>query len=127
MVLPLRSLISPCHLLLLLALATPGIVANVEKVVFTGPAPANIPLAKPSLSDLNLDSLTPESSVIRTNLSRAFPLGTDPRGSSTWLLLDRLANGQRYEVRVCWAAIVRFSRPRLATCQRDIIMALSYP
>ncbi|KAM4060046.1 hypothetical protein HRG_002338 [Hirsutella rhossiliensis] len=107
MALRLQSLTSPCArlLLLLAALAAPGVVANVEKVIFTGPAPANIPLVKPSLSDLNLDSLTPESSVIRTNLSRAFPSGPDPRGTSAWLLLDHLAEGQRYEVRVCWAAI----------------------
>lgn len=105
MVLRLHSLSSRCAPLLLLA--TAGVVANVEKVIFNGPAPANIHLAKPSLADLNLYSLTPESSVIRTNLSRAFASDPEPRGTSAWLLLDRLVEGQVYEVRVCWAAIVR--------------------
>ncbi|KAF4581950.1 hypothetical protein GQ602_006574 [Ophiocordyceps camponoti-floridani] len=88
------------HLLLLLT--TPTIVqANIEKVIFPGP-PANTPL-----TDANLDSLTPQRSVLRTNLSRVFPAaeGLAFRGQSSWLLLHDLVEGQRYELRVCWATV----------------------
>ncbi|POR32294.1 Uncharacterized protein TPAR_07468 [Tolypocladium paradoxum] len=103
---------SPLFGLLLLLLGTAVVLANVEKVIFTGPAPANIPLAKPTLSDLRLHALTPESSSVRTNLSRIFPAdkGNAAQGRPAWLLLDGLTEGQRYELRVCWAAIVRSSQ-----------------
>lgn len=87
-------------------LLLPGVVANVEKAIFTGPAPAYVTAAILTLADFNLRSLDPESSAIRTNLSRAFPSDPQPRGADAWFLLDRLAEGQRYEVRVCWAAVV---------------------
>ncbi|KAF4984637.1 hypothetical protein FZEAL_213 [Fusarium zealandicum] len=81
--------------------------ANVEKAIFTAPAPVPIPLSKPSLADLKLQTLTPDESSIRTNLSRVFP--SEPNdyasGAATWLLLDCLNADQRYEFRVCWAAI----------------------
>ncbi|KAM5355585.1 hypothetical protein ACJ41O_002231 [Fusarium nematophilum] len=90
----------------LLGLLAPA-AANVEKVIFTAPDPVPIPLQKPSLADLNLPVLTSDASSIRTNLSRVFP--SKPKdydsGASTWLLLDSLNAGQRYEFRVCWAAI----------------------
>jgi hypothetical protein len=79
--------------------------ANTEKVIFLGPEPVSIPLAKPSLPELNLHTLTPEDSSIRTNLSRVFPTADEPAGQPAWLLLDDLAHGQRYELRVCWSAV----------------------
>ncbi|PNY29269.1 Uncharacterized protein TCAP_00815 [Tolypocladium capitatum] len=93
--------------LLFLLLRAAAVLANVEKVIFTGPAPANIPPAKPTLSDLKLHALTPEISSVRTNLSRVFPAdkGNAAQGRPAWLLLDGLTEGQRYELRVCWAAI----------------------
>ncbi|KJZ71134.1 hypothetical protein HIM_09488 [Hirsutella minnesotensis 3608] len=94
--------------LVLLAAAATRVAANVEKVIFSGPAPANIPHMSPALSHLNLDTLAPLSSSVRTNLSRSFVAAgeaSDARGQSAWLLLDHLTPGQRYEVRVCWAAI----------------------
>lgn len=82
--------------------------ANAEKVIFTAPDAVPILLQKPSLAHLNLPVLTPDSWSIRTNLSRVFP--AEPRdyasGAAAWLLLDSLNAGQRYEFRVCWAAIV---------------------
>ncbi|KND94020.1 hypothetical protein TOPH_00908 [Tolypocladium ophioglossoides CBS 100239] len=97
----------PLFGLLFLLLSTTAVLANVEKVIFTGPVPANIPLAKPALSDLKLHALTPESSSVRTNLNRVFPAdkGNAAQGRPAWLLLDGLIEGQRYELRVCWAAI----------------------
>ncbi|KAK5997998.1 hypothetical protein PT974_00367 [Cladobotryum mycophilum] len=92
------------------AIFTRPVRANTEKVIFTAPAPVNVPLAKPSLSDLNLDVLGDgghRSSLLRTNLTRVFPL--EPRnpeqGEPAWLLLDNLTEGQRYELRVCWSAL----------------------
>ena len=82
--------------------------ANTEKVIFTAPAPVPIPLAKPTLSDLNLHVLSPDAWSVRTNLSRVFPADAQSPGSgkATWVLLDRLNAGQRYELRVCWSALV---------------------
>ncbi|PFH60828.1 hypothetical protein XA68_10289 [Ophiocordyceps unilateralis] len=94
-------------LLLLLVAAATSAFANVEKIIFPGPPTANIPSAKPSLADLALDTLTPQRSALRTNLSRVFAAaeGLASRGQSSWLLLNDLAEGQRYELRVCWAAV----------------------
>ena len=87
--------------------------ANVEKAIFLGPAAINIPTQKPSLPDLNLRSLTPGNHSIRTELDRVFPSESPeqhiPR-HATWLLLENLTEGQRYEVRVCWAATVCYSQ-----------------
>jgi hypothetical protein len=89
-------------------------VANVEKTIFLGPAPVPVPQQPPTLSDLNLHTLTPGNNSIRTRLDREFPgiieeTGDESRGVETWWLLDDLTEGQRYEVRVCWAAIVSTS------------------
>jgi hypothetical protein len=88
-----------------------SVVANVEKAVFLAPEPLIVPLDPPSLADLNLDTLRPGSrhgitNSIRTELGRSFPSGA-ASGQATWLLLDDLSENQRYEVRVCWSAIVR--------------------
>ncbi|CAM1504125.1 Fc.00g017160.m01.CDS01 [Cosmosporella sp. VM-42] len=81
--------------------------ANAEKVIFTAPAPVPIPLTKPTISDLNLDVLGLDACSTRMNLSREFP--AEPRGSgsgkATWVLLDGLDAGQRYELRLCWSAL----------------------
>ena len=112
--------------LALSSLIIPQVAANADKIIFTGPEPNTIPLAKPSLSDLNLDVLGRGSAWdIRTNLTRTFPVyrefetedgetdfakvGKD--GYSSWFLLDNLVQGRRYELRVCWAAIVSLSSP----------------
>ncbi|KAF9772825.1 hypothetical protein IL306_009465 [Fusarium sp. DS 682] len=90
----------------LLSLLTP-VIANVEKAIFTAPASLPIHYQKPSLADLRLPVLTPVASSIRTNISRTFPSGPKnyTSGAATWVLLDNLSQGQRYEFRVCWAAI----------------------
>lgn len=82
------------------------VYANVEKVIFLGPEVVTVPNQKPTLTDLNLYTLTPDNSSVRTELNRVFPSESSPHGAETWLLLDHLHEGQRYEVRVCWAAIV---------------------
>ncbi|RCI16669.1 hypothetical protein L249_2213 [Ophiocordyceps polyrhachis-furcata BCC 54312] len=93
--------------LLLAITSITSVLANVEKVIFTGPPTVNIPPVKPSLADLGLDFLSPHHTAIRTNLSRIFPAdeGLASRGQSTWLLLHHLVEGRQYELRVCWAAV----------------------
>ncbi|ROW00631.1 hypothetical protein VSDG_03265 [Cytospora chrysosperma] len=82
--------------------------ANVEKTIFLGPEPLDVPQhqQRPALAGLNLDVLTPESSwSLRTRLDATFPAaGGSERGTPAWLLLDDLVEGQRYEVRICWLA-----------------------
>jgi hypothetical protein len=120
--------------LALSSLIIPQVAANADKIIFTGPAPDTIPLAKPSLSDLNLDVLGRGSAWnIRTNLTRTFPaysefeseeegetefgkVGRD--GHSSWFLLDNLVQGRRYELRVCWAAIVSLLSHRFFLTKR---------
>lgn len=91
------------------------VTANVEKTIFLGPEPVNIPQHSPSLSDLHIDVLTPGADdndnnnnwSLRSHVQAIFPTDDLPRGKETWLLLDHLTEGQRYEVRVCWLATVR--------------------
>lgn len=96
--------------ILLITACAALVAANAEKVIFLGPPAVPIPLTSPTLADLNLQTLTPAASSVRTNLSRVFPndgaSSGQEKGHSTWLLLDGLTEGQRYELRVCWAATV---------------------
>ncbi|KAK1985179.1 hypothetical protein LZ30DRAFT_779256 [Colletotrichum cereale] len=78
--------------------------ANTEKVIFLGPDTVNVPTTPPAIEDLRLDVLTPDDWTKRLDLKSAFPSEESPSGTTTWLLLNELAQGQRYELRVCWAA-----------------------
>ncbi|TLS25386.1 hypothetical protein PpBr36_07199 [Pyricularia pennisetigena] len=88
----------------------PHVAANVEKTIFLGPETINVPHQSPTIADLGLDVLSPHSAEtrsIRTYLEAEFPGKDDQglrKGKTTWLLLDNLKPGQRYEVRVCWMA-----------------------
>ncbi|KAK1595996.1 uncharacterized protein LY79DRAFT_667504 [Colletotrichum navitas] len=78
--------------------------ANTEKVIFLGPDTMNVPNMPPTIEDLRLDVLTPDDWTKRLDLKAAFPSEDAPSGTTTWLLLNDLTRGQRYELRVCWAA-----------------------
>lgn len=106
---PLRLLTT---ILLLLTSHIQPIQANTEKVIFLGPSPITIPLEHPTLSDLHLEALSPQYHTLRTHIEASFPTPSSENGQSTWYLLHRLAEGQRYEVRICWSATVR-SAPTL--------------
>ncbi|KAK6001527.1 hypothetical protein QM012_002858 [Aureobasidium pullulans] len=84
-------------------LAVPAI-ANVEKTIFTAPDSINFGDARPNLIDLRLDILSSKKLSVRTVLPVIFPTEYQPRGLSSWYILDGLRPGQRYEVRICWAA-----------------------
>lgn len=93
--------------LLSLALAASSVIANTEKVIFLGPEARPVPVDSPTLDDLQLPELSPHRWALRTHLDAAFPTEVAALGSSSWVLLNGLKEGQRYEVRVCWAATVR--------------------
>jgi hypothetical protein len=84
----------------------PNAAANVEKTIFIAPEAVSIPSTHPTLDDLDLPTLTPQNSSKRTHITAQFPTDTAPLGPATWLLLDDLKAGQRYEVRICWPAVV---------------------
>ncbi|KAL6811060.1 hypothetical protein GGI42DRAFT_206999 [Trichoderma sp. SZMC 28013] len=93
LLLPFLALISPSH-------------ANTEKTIFTAPPSASLPLSSLDAAIHNhLPVLGRSTSYsIRTNLSRVFPQD-EQQGHPSWLLLDNLTPGQRYELRVCWSAL----------------------
>jgi hypothetical protein len=101
-----------CFLLLFSLL--PLVSANVEKTIFLGPAAITVPNQRPNLDDLYLIPLSPLHSTARTRLNASFPTSDDPKGMETWILLDGLTPGARYEVRICWLATVRSV---ILTCQ----------
>lgn len=78
--------------------------ANVEKTIFVAPPYIPIPQVHPNLDTLRLDTLSPAHGSLRTHLAAAFPTEALPKGNETWVLLEGLKPGRRYEVRVCWAA-----------------------
>ena len=82
------------------------VLGNVEKTIFLGPEAIHIPQQHPNLDDLNLEVLSPTASRLRRRLPAAFASLENPQGTQAWFLLDRLKQDQRYEVRICWAAIV---------------------
>jgi hypothetical protein len=82
------------------------VTANVEKTIFIGPSVVKIPQQRPTLDDLHLGVLTHLNRSIRTHVAASFPTSTSAGGKVTWMLLDNLTEGQRYEVRICWAATV---------------------
>jgi hypothetical protein len=92
------------------------VVANTEKAIFLGPRTSNMPTSHPNLDDLRVDILTPKHWTLRTHLEAEFPSAESKHGKSTWLVLDQLTEGQRYELRVCWAATVSYQP---ASCARS--------
>ncbi|KAH9845269.1 GPI-Mannosyltransferase II co-activator [Teratosphaeria destructans] len=87
----------------LFALLVLAAQANTEKAVFTAPPPTAFTEA--SLDHLSLHTFSPHRLSRRLSLPVAFPDEARPRGLDSWYTLERLTQGQRYEVRICWAAI----------------------
>lgn len=79
--------------------------ANTEKTIFTAPPPAVPSPGDTNFSYRQLKQLTPDEPIIRASLDVTFPEKDDPWSSEHWYLLKHLKEGQRYEVRICWAAI----------------------
>lgn len=93
------------------------VLGNVEKAIFLGPEPVDIhnPQQQPNIDSLRLEVLSPLNTQLRRQLSASFPSSTSPKGTEAWFLLDRLRPKQRYEVRICWAATVRFLQIQILT------------
>ena len=109
----------PSHTLSsLFALLVASVHANTEKTIFIAPDALSFTDSNPGLDVLQLQSLTHESSTLTTSLDVLFPTQDAPQGSDHWFLLRDLNPGQRYELRVCWPAVVRLhcsSQGRLAS------------
>ncbi|CZS88588.1 uncharacterized protein RAG0_00290 [Rhynchosporium agropyri] len=88
----------------LLLLQALHVFANTEKAIFLGPSNIQVPVAHPNLEDLQLGSLSPKHWSLRTYIQAEFPNNVSEYGQISWYLLDKLQEGQRYEVRICWAA-----------------------
>ncbi|KAJ3580004.1 hypothetical protein NPX13_g558 [Xylaria arbuscula] len=88
-----------------LSLIAPYAWGNTEKTIFLGPPPVDIESRTyPALERLQLVSLSPDNFALRSHLRAEFPSNGSRRGAPSWFLLHNLTEGQRYEVRVCWAA-----------------------
>lgn len=95
-----------CRILLFTTIFVQGVLGNTEKVIFIAPEKLKVPVQHPTIEDLKLEALSPEQWSLRTYLQAEFPTDSTPRGKSSWVLLQDLQEGQRYEVRICWAATV---------------------
>ncbi|KAK5629423.1 hypothetical protein RRF57_005138 [Xylaria bambusicola] len=86
-------------------LMVPYARGNTEKTIFLGPSPLQLDSkAYPSFDHLRLVSLDPDNFTVRTQLKAEFPSNGSRKGTPSWFVLRNLTEGQRYEVRVCWAA-----------------------
>ncbi|KAF4556867.1 Hypothetical protein D9617_1g087490 [Elsinoe fawcettii] len=80
-------------------------LANTEKVIFLAPKKIDLPQDGPSIKDLDLVTLSPQSTSFRGALPVTFANSTYPKGRQSWYVLRDLSPRTRYEVRVCWAAV----------------------
>ncbi|KAM0713677.1 hypothetical protein Q7P37_010639 [Cladosporium fusiforme] len=95
----------PGSLSCLFALLVASATANTEKTIFTAPEAVAFTDSAPTLDVLQLQVLTHDKSTLRTALNVVFPTEETPQGTDHWFLLRDLNPHQRYELRVCWAAI----------------------
>ncbi|KAI0112031.1 hypothetical protein GGR51DRAFT_557212 [Nemania sp. FL0031] len=82
----------------------PYVWGNTEKTIFLGPSSIKIESTYPTLEYSRLIPLNPDNFAIRTHLKAEFPSDEARHGKPSWFVLRNLNEGQRYEVRVCWAA-----------------------
>ncbi|KAK6436273.1 hypothetical protein LTR95_007533 [Oleoguttula sp. CCFEE 5521] len=80
-------------------------LANTEKVIFLAPPSIGLSDDSLSLAALQLSTITPEKFTLGTDIKVDFPTQDSPNGLDHWYLLRTLNAGQRYELRVCWAAV----------------------
>jgi hypothetical protein len=94
------------HLLSTLLILPVLVQSNVEKTIFLAPPPTSVPSTGPSLANLCLHNLSPSKLRLRTAIPVRFPNEEAPTGLRSWYLIGDLVVGLRYEVRICWAAVV---------------------
>ncbi|KAG5913764.1 hypothetical protein E4U42_000886 [Claviceps africana] len=96
------------QIILLLYTLAQVAVANVEKIIFTGPPASTLPSAitARTISSLNIHTLTHDVPSIHTELKRIFAsTQSGLHGKSSWVSVQNLTENQRYEMRVCWSAL----------------------
>lgn len=91
----------------LISLFATTALANTEKVIFLAPSIIKLPDTGSTLQALRLDTISSDNSTLKKALPVAFPTQDNPRGLESWYLLNGLNAAQRYEVRICWPAVVR--------------------
>lgn len=89
--------------LLLVSSLVSVVRANTEKTIFVAPQSQSLP-QDASIDNLLLTPLTPDHLMYRTHINASFPTNGKPHGEDTWVLLEGLIPGQRYELRICWLA-----------------------
>ena len=99
------------------------VLGNVEKTIFLGPPMASIPPDTPHLDPLGLEHLSPQDAVVRTYVNASFPSVDAPKGTDSWFFLENLMPGQRYEVRVCWLATVKYPHSSASPRSRPALSA----
>lgn len=91
------------------ALLIPCALANVEKAIFIAPGVEQVLQYTASRATWHLGDLpklTHANHTLQTNITTGFPSASLPSGAETWMLLDELTPGKRYEARICWPATV---------------------
>ena len=101
-------------------LLVPHALANVEKVIFKAPGQEKAVFDAPGTDDVSqhtlrraawyladLPKLTHTNFTLNADIEAGFPNASFPDGPATWMLLEDLNPGQRYEARVSWPATVR--------------------
>ncbi|KUJ08624.1 uncharacterized protein LY89DRAFT_711636 [Mollisia scopiformis] len=92
------------QLFLFFILHAQWVLGNTEKIIFLAPSNLEVPVEHPTLEDLQLEALSPQHWSLRTHIGAEFPTTASKYGQPSWYLLHNLQEGQRYEVRICWAA-----------------------
>ena len=94
------------NFLVLVAFCFQFALGNVEKIIFKGPAPLSIPSEGPTLENLQLLTINPTNATLRTPIQPMWANEEFPKGTTSWFIMHNLTEGQRYELRLCWAATV---------------------
>ena len=82
------------------------ILANTEKIIFVPHSDNLSQQASTALNDLQILRLDKDHKSVRDKIPVEFATEKRPFGKQSWYLLEGLEEGRRYEIRVCWAAIV---------------------
>ncbi|KAF8468289.1 hypothetical protein BDZ91DRAFT_722380 [Kalaharituber pfeilii] len=103
-------------------------LANVEKLIFIPTSTDFTPLSDGPHVKLDL-RLSPASPRLWTSLNTSFPEFANTRigGFETWVALEGLNPGQRYELRICWAAISSSDFTLRLHAPADAALSLSKP
>lgn len=94
-------------------------LANTEKVIFSAP-PTETLSELYDLKEEVFQIINTANPSLRASLPVSFPTIDRPKGLDSWYRLERLEEGRRYEVRVCWAATVCSPSTRVPTLSNAV-------